>query len=577
MPDAPFRHRARVLLTALLAPLAGLVVACQPTPPVEPPPPVPPVSVDPAGYGAAPLGSTAYPVPAVARWVATDGDDAGPGTEAQPWRTLTHAVAAAPAGSTVLLRGGTYRETVEVPATKRLTIQSAAGEAVWLSGSDPVDGWVGADGAWVRLGFVSPFGPGTLNPTLVTPSAPMAGDPDMVFVDGQPLRQVGARAGVTAGTFFVDDLAGALVIGEDPTGHVGEVATRSEALTVKSAGSVVRGIGFRHYATHISRLGAVKAGAAGITFENDVFVDNAAAGLSVMAPDVRVVDSTAAGNGQLGIHGHGAHRLLVQGSLLRGNNRERFAAIAASGGIKVTGSDGIVLRRNLAEDNLAHGLWMDLGSDGATVVRNVARRNSAAGIIIEMSTNEVVASNVSVDNQVGVIISETSGASVWNNVLLGGERSIYVVDGWREPLPVDISIRNNVIAPAPSGARPPLIVDDVNLRRSGTDMRVTSDRNAYYRRSTTAAPYLAAWAHYPEAKLVMKSLADVRSRTGQERSSWITDNAASNPYVADAAAGRYGLPATSPLGAAGTPLSASVASALGLPTGAAAPVGVLSL
>jgi hypothetical protein len=577
MPDAPFRHRARPLLTALLAPLAGLAVACQPPPPVEPPPPVPPVAVDPADYGAAPLGTTAYPVPAGARWVATDGDDTGPGTETQPWRTLAHAVAAAPGGATVVLRGGTYRETVEVPASKRLTIQSAAGEAVWLSGSEPVTGWVEAGGAWVRTGFSSPFGPGTLHPSLVTPSAPMAGDPDMVFVDGRPLRQVGARVHVTPGTFFVDDPAGALVIGDDPNGRLVEVATRSEALNVKSPGSVVRGIGFRHYATHISRLGAVKAGGGGITFENDVFVDNAAAGVSVMAPDVRIVRSTATGNGQLGIHGDGAHRLVVEGSLLQGNNRERFAAVAASGGIKVTGSDGIVLRRNLVEDNLSHGLWMDLGSDGATVVRNVARRNSAAGIIIEMSVNEVVASNVSVDNEVGVIISETSGASVWNNVLLGGERSIYVVDGWREPLPVDISIRNNVIAPALVGARPPLIVDDVNLRRSGSDMRVTSDRNAYYRRSTTASPYLTTWADYPAGKLVMRSITDVRSRTGQERSSWITDDAPSNPYVADAAAGRYGLPATSPLGAAGAPLSVAVAGALGLPPGSAAPVGVVSL
>jgi hypothetical protein len=152
-------------------------------------------------------------------------------------------------------------------------------------------------------------------------------------------------------------------------------------------------------------------------------VDNAAAGLSVLAPDVRVRASTAAGNGQLGIHGDGADRLVVADSVLRANNVERFSAMAASGGIKVTGSDGIVRRHNLVEDNRSHELWMDLGSDGARVVRNVSRRNTAAGIIIEMSTNEVVASNVTVDNDVGVIISETSGAWVWNNVLLGNVRS----------------------------------------------------------------------------------------------------------------------------------------------------------
>ncbi len=576
MPYATSRHRARALLIGLLVPLTALAVACEPTPPTEPTdPPTEPVAVDPADYGAQPLGETSYPVPAGARWVAPDGDDGAPGTAEEPWRTLGHAVTSTSSGGTVVLRGGTYPEVVEVPATRRLAIQAAPGEAVWLSGSDEVTDWDGAGGVWVHAGFSSPFTAGNLNSTLVTPSSPMAGDPDMAFVDGRPLRQVGSRAGVVAGTFFVDDAADALVIGDDPTDHRVEVAVRDEALNVKSAGTVVRGIGFRHYATHISRLGAVKAGAAGIVFENVVFLDNAAAGLTVMAPDVRVRASTASGNGQLGIHGDGAHRLVVEDSLLRGNNRERFSAMAASGGIKVTGSDGIVLRRNLVEDNLSHGLWMDLGSDSATVVRNVSRRNTAAGIIIEMSVNEVVASNVTVDNEVGVIISETSAASVWNNTILGNNRSIYVVDGWRSPLPVDISIRNNVVAPAATGSRPSLIVDDVNLRRSGADMRVTSDRNAYYRRSTAEAPYLVTWANYPSGKFVMKTLTEVHSRTGQERTSRITDNSATNPYVADAASGRYGLPAGSPLATAGVALPSSVAAALGMSTGAPVPIGIL--
>ena len=577
MPHEPVRHRARLCLLGALAPLVGLVVACEPAPPPTEPagPPVEAEPVDPADFGAAPLGSTAYPVPADARWVAPDGDDAAPGTAEEPWRTLGRAVQAAPGGGTVVLRGGTYRETVEVPSTRRLTIQAAPGEVVWMSGSDPVTGFVEGGGRWIRSDFSSPFSAGVLDPSLVTSTFPLAGDPDMAFLDGRPLRQVGSLAAVVPGTFLVDDLARTLVLGEDPGERSVEVATRAEALTVKSAGTVVRGIGFRHYATHITRLGAVKARAAGVTFEDDHFVDNAAAGLSVMAPDARVRRVTAAGNGQLGIHGDGATGLVVEDSLLRANNVERFSAVAASGGIKVTGSDGIVLRHNLVEDNRSHGLWMDLGSDGAQVVRNVSRRNTAAGIIIEMSTTEVVASNVTVDNEVGIIISETSGAAVWNNVVLGNVRSLYVVDGWRAPVPVDITIRNNVVAPATTGSRPSLIVDDVNQLRSGFDMRVTSDRNAYYRRATAEAPYLAAWANYPSGKYVLKTLAEVQSRTGQERTSRITDDAITNPYVADAASGRYGLPAGSPLATAGVPLSAPVAAALGLPSGSAVPIGVV--
>jgi len=294
-----------------------------------------------------------------------------------------------------------------------------------------------------------------------------------------------------------------------------------------------------------------------------------------MAADVRVQSITATGNGQLGMRGDSADRLRIEDSLFRGNNRERFSAMAASGGVKVASSDGIVLRHNLAEDNFAHGLWLDLGSDGGTLVRNVSRRNTASGIIIEMSVGEVVASNVTADNEAGIIISETSAAQVWNNTILGGERSFYVVDGRRAPLPVDITLRNNVVAPRYVGSRPPLIVDDVNLQRSGSDMRVTSDRNAYYRRSTVDAPYLAAWANYPTGKWVLKTLAEVQAKTGQERSSRITENAATNPYVADAASGRYGLPAGSPLASAGVALPSAVAAALGVPAGSSVPLGVL--
>jgi parallel beta helix pectate lyase-like protein len=48
------------------------------------------------------------PVPGAAHYVAASGSDDGPGTLARPWRSPGHAAEAAPAGSTIYLRGGTY-------------------------------------------------------------------------------------------------------------------------------------------------------------------------------------------------------------------------------------------------------------------------------------------------------------------------------------------------------------------------------------------------------------------------------------------------------------------------------------
>jgi parallel beta-helix repeat protein len=50
----------------------------------------------------------AVPAAAVDRYVATTGSDSNPGTSAQPWRTLQHAVDAIAPGDVILVRAGTY-------------------------------------------------------------------------------------------------------------------------------------------------------------------------------------------------------------------------------------------------------------------------------------------------------------------------------------------------------------------------------------------------------------------------------------------------------------------------------------
>ncbi len=72
--------------------------------------------------------------------VATNGDDAAPGSAAQPWRTIQKAADTAPPGSTVLIHAGSYAELVaiHVSGTEEagLTTFEAAGDgAVILDGT----------------------------------------------------------------------------------------------------------------------------------------------------------------------------------------------------------------------------------------------------------------------------------------------------------------------------------------------------------------------------------------------------------------------------------------------------------
>src|SRR4051812_44751129 len=52
------------------------------------------------------------PAGAATYYITTSGNDAGPGTQAQPWRTLQRAVSIVNPGDTVLVATGTYREDI---------------------------------------------------------------------------------------------------------------------------------------------------------------------------------------------------------------------------------------------------------------------------------------------------------------------------------------------------------------------------------------------------------------------------------------------------------------------------------
>ena len=74
--------------------------------------------------------------------VAPSGDDANPGTAGKPFATVQHAADMMKAGDTCRIRGGVYRETVNVKASgapgKPIRFVAAEGEEVTLSGAEPI-------------------------------------------------------------------------------------------------------------------------------------------------------------------------------------------------------------------------------------------------------------------------------------------------------------------------------------------------------------------------------------------------------------------------------------------------------
>ena len=79
--------------------------------------------------------------------VATSGNDANPGTQAAPLRTIQRAAELAQPGDVITVHEGVYRERINPPRggesdAKRIVYQAAPGEKVEIKGSEVVKNWV---------------------------------------------------------------------------------------------------------------------------------------------------------------------------------------------------------------------------------------------------------------------------------------------------------------------------------------------------------------------------------------------------------------------------------------------------
>lgn len=105
-------------------------------------------------------------------FVAPWGNDGASGSGSQPFHSIQQAANVANWGDTVLIRGGTYHETVH-PAHGGVTFQSYNGESVTISGADPVTGWSWNNGSVWRASM--PWDKGEGN--------------NQVFVNGQMVNE----------------------------------------------------------------------------------------------------------------------------------------------------------------------------------------------------------------------------------------------------------------------------------------------------------------------------------------------------------------------------------------------------
>lgn len=503
--------------------------------------------------GSVPVGTSNYPVPSDAVFVATTGSNTmGTGTIGAPYRTIATGIAKAASGGTVVIRGGSYHESVVIPAGKTLTLQSYPLEGVWLEGSEVVPSFAASGSNYVASNWNYTFdssptytwaAPDGTTPGwgFVSPNYPMAAHPDQVWIDGVAQKQVATLAEVSLGKFFVDYTAAKLYLGSNPTGKVVRASSLKQALNVRSSNSIVRGIGVQRYAPSVPHMGTVTLEKPFVVLENVSITDNSTTGLAVASTDVTVRNVTVARNGMLGANAAYSDRLKVIALDSYSNNLERFNNSPVSGGMKIGRTRTVSVIDSTLHQNLGPGLWFDESVYDMTITGNRLTKNSGHGMSVEISAKAAILNNVFADNTGnGVKINGTSQVQLWSNTFIGNNRQINIVQDERraanpatpghdprQPFPDKtmtwingpVSVRNNVIAIGNGKGNCLLCVEDFSQEFSASQMGVTSSGNTFQRRDALSPTWVVVWSRGAGNPAVFTTIDAFTKATGQDKGS----------------------------------------------------------
>jgi NPCBM/NEW2 domain/Right handed beta helix region len=363
-------------------------------------------------------------------WVATDGDDAGPGTRDEPWATLQHAADSVAPGATVLVREGVYEQRVDVRNSgapgRPITFAAAPDERVVLDGS-----------------------------SLEVP----AGQNAMIAIDaGRYVAVEGFEI-----TRYRSDVSGHVPIGILVTGAADHI---------RIAGNIVQDLG----TTFEGRNGGDAHGIGVFGTDGDhpieevEVVDNELANLTLGSSEALVVngnvkdfliegnkvhDTNNIGIDVIGFEGTAPDPTVDQArdGIVRGNEvwnidsygNPAYGNSRSADGIYVDGGRDILIEGNTIHDV---NIGIELASEHAgRSTRNITARNNlvydatAIGIAIggydrlRGSTEDCVIVNNTVVNTDGVellVQFDTRDNVIANNVFVAGARHVFVENSFRE-------------------------------------------------------------------------------------------------------------------------------------------------
>ena len=349
----------------------------------------------------------ASPVAAVTYQVNAAAACPGSGTALAPYCSIGNAAAVAAPGDLVNVAAGIYRETVTPPASGLvglpITYRGATGARIY--GTNNLSGvalWTLASGTT----YATPYNPPT---------------PAQVFVDGNALTVSLAGPGaVPGGGFFYDTVADVLYVNlglDNPGSHDVEAGARSFGFAVEGKSHlVIEGFEVRGHNTNGIRVRSsqnvivrnnrvLRAASFGLVADstspattgpveisgNEV-LENASAGIRLRET---VTQATVRGNSS---HHNRSHGLLATGTTASVFENNRFYENALPGGsftagLRLDGSSGNVIQRNLAYGNQDTGFQVSAGSSNNLLARNISYANQDHGYDIRQCDAPRLVSN----------------------------------------------------------------------------------------------------------------------------------------------------------------------------------------
>ena len=405
-------------------------------------------------------------------------NDGGPGTTEMPWKTLAQAARKAGPGDRVLIRDGTYRESVLLKTSgaegNPVRFEAAAGAHVVLTGADLLTGWKKAEPEWPIYSITWPHRFITWSRHMTHPDDEyhrVIGRCEQVIIDNSLLRQVLERAQLAPGTFFVNVSNQVLEVWDAGSRDLSklpvEASVRQEILRVEASHVQVRGLVFR-FAANMAQHGAVVLAGTHNLLEDCAIEQMNASGATFSGPQHVVRRCVFRDNGQLGFGANGAHELLFTECLVENNNIKGFDRGWEAGGDKLVLSRDAILERSRFIRNRGNGIWFDIGNEHCTVRQCLIADNEDAGIFYEISFGLQAHDNVIAGNgfaatqgawgaQAGISLSSSPDCVIERNLMVGNREGFNFREqsrttpriGARQEVPVwnhDQLIRNNIIA-----------------------------------------------------------------------------------------------------------------------------------